>query len=379
MRPLFVALLGVVALLSACASKPRFEPTALKKIAEPEVNLETAWSTKTGPVGMFNALRPLVAAGRVFVGDQKGEVHALDAQGEALWTVQTGLTLAAGPALVDGQLIFGSRDGDLLSLAALDGEERWRLRLSSEVSTVPAGDSELLAVKSEDGRIHALNPVDGSTLWVVPLTVPSLTWRGNAPLVVTSDAVLVGTSTGRLKALARADGAPLWEQVIAEPRGRSEVQRLVDVDAELLLAGPVIVAISSGGNLRVLRRENGQTIWERAVGGFVGAALDENCLYVVDGSDAISCLDPRSGAASWSQEQLAYRRLSRPMAWKGNVLVGDYDGYVHVLSAADGSIVGRGRMARAGIRWLGEAPEGGLLSLSSRGQLRAFDSAPANR
>lgn len=379
MRLSLVALMSVLACLAACASKPRFEPSPLKKIAEPEVVLDSEWTAKVASVGMFNALRPLVAAGRVFIGDQKGGVHAFNAQGEPLWSVATGLTLAAGPALVDGQLIFGSRDGDLLSLAALDGEERWRLRLSSEISTVPAGDAELLAVKSEDGRIHALDPSDGSTLWVVPLTVPSLTWRGNAPLEVTADAVIVGTSTGRLKALARADGAPLWEQVIAEPRGRSEVQRLVDVDAQLLLAGPVIVAISSGGNLRVLRRENGQTIWERAVGGFVGAALDENCLYVVDGDDAISCLDPRSGAASWSQEQLSYRRLSKPMAWKGNVLVGDYDGYVHVLSAADGSIVGRGRMDRAGIRWLGEGPDTGLLSLSSRGKLRAFDSAPANR
>lgn len=375
-RPTRVVLAVLLTLLGACATKSRFQPAELTSVDDVQVKIEKSWSRDIGTVGPSRALRPLVAAGRVFTADSKGRVQALADDGGVLWSVETDRRLGSGPALVDGQLIFGDRDGGVIALAAADGAERWHVAVSSEVITVPAGDASLLAVKSEDGRLHALNPQDGSTLWVAPLNVPALTWRGNAPLELTDEAILVGTSTGRLKAFARGDGALLWEDVIAEASGRSEVQRLVDVDAELLLAGPVIVAVSTGGNLKVLRAESGQLVWERAVGGFVGASLDEVCLYVVDKDDFVSCLDPRSGAAMWTQEGFKYRRLSGPLPWKGNVLVADFEGYAHVLSAANGEVIGRKKLSRGAINWLGVAPEGGVLSLAANGRLSMFDVQP---
>lgn len=365
-------------LLASCASTPRFEPAELKQIRNKEVRIEKVWSRDIGQVGALRALRPLVAAGRVFAAEAGGDVYAIDAKGKELWRVKTGRRLGAGPALVDGQLILGDRDGGVLALTATDGSEAWSHPISSEVITLPAGDSELLVIKSEDGRIHGLNPRDGSAQWVVPLNVPALTWRGNAPLVLADEAVLVGTSNGRLKALSREDGSLLWEQVIAEAGGRSEVERLTDIDGDLLLAGPVIIAVSTAGNMKVLRQDGGQLIWERAVGGFVGASIDDNCLYVVDSQDFVSCLDPRSGAAKWTNEQLKYRQLTAAQPWKGNVIVGDFDGYAHVLSAVDGSIIARTRLARDGVAWIGLGPDDRLLSLGANGKLTEFDTKPLN-
>ncbi len=377
MRALVIAACSVV-LVSACASKPRFEPAELKQIRKPEVRVSSVWSRDIGTIGPLRSLRPLVAAGRVFTADAKGDVYAIDDKGKEFWRVKTGRRLGAGPALVDGQLILGDRDGGVLALAASDGTEKWSRAISSEVITIPAGDAELLVVKTEDGRIHGLSPADGSGRWVVPLNVPALTWRGNAPLVLSDEAVLVGTSNGRLKALSREDGSLLWEQLIAEPGGRSEVERLTDIDGDLLLAGPVIIAVSTAGNLKVLRQDGGQLIWERAVGGFVGAALDENCLYVVDSQDFVSCLDPRTGAAKWTNEKLQYRQLTAAQPWKGNVLVGDFDGYAHVLSAADGSIIARTRLGRSSINWIGLGTDDRLLSLGADGKLTEFDTKPLN-
>ncbi|MGB1557569.1 MAG: PQQ-binding-like beta-propeller repeat protein, partial [Oceanococcaceae bacterium] len=174
----------------------------------------------------------------------------------------------------------------------------------------------------------------------------------------------------------RGDGSLIWEQTVAEPRGRSEIERLVDVDADLLLVNPVIIAVSTGGNVRVLRQDNGQVIWERSVGGFVGAALDETCLYLVDKDDVVSCLDPRNGAAIWTNENLRYRRLSGAYAYKGNVLLADYEGYVHALSTASGQIIARERLSSAAIPWLGEGPEGRVLALAANGHLNVFDTQP---
>lgn len=369
-------LLGSALVLASCASTPRFEPAELKGIRAPEVSIQKQWTRDIGQLGALRSLQPLVAAGRIFVADAKGKVSALDAQGAALWQIETGRRLGAGPALVDGQLILGDRDGGVLALAATDGAELWSKPISSEVITIPAGDASLLVIKSEDGRIHGLNPRDGEDRWVVPLNVPALTWRGNAPLVLTDDAVLVGTSNGRLKALSREDGSLLWDQVIAESTGRSEVERLTDVDGALLQAGPVIIAVSTAGNMKVLRADGGQLIWERAIGGFVGASVDENCLYVIDTQDFISCLDPRSGAAKWTNENLKYRQLTAAQPWKGNVVVADYDGYAHVLSAADGSIIARARLASKAVNWVGPGPEDKLLSLGANGKLTQFDTQP---
>lgn len=369
-------LIGGALLLTACASKPRFEPAELKGIRAPEVSIQKKWTRDIGQLGALRSLQPLVAGGRIFVAEAKGKVYAIDGQGAELWRIETGRRLGAGPALVDGQLILGDRDGGIVALAAANGEELWTKPISSEVITIPAGDADLLVVKSEDGRVHGLDPRDGSDRWVVPLNVPALTWRGNAPLVLTEDAVLVGTSNGRLKALSREDGSLLWDQVIAESTGRSEVERLTDVDGALLQAGPVIIAVSTGGNMKVLRTDGGQLIWERAVGGFVGASIDENCLYVIDTQDFISCLDPRSGAAKWTNEKLKYRQLTAAQPWKGNVVVADYDGYAHVLSTANGSIIARARLASKAVNWIGPGPEGSLLSLGANGALTQFDTQP---
>lgn len=371
MRPLLLAL-GLL-LLAGCASKPRFEPAPLKKIADAQVRVEPGWKADVGSLAGSTALRPLIAAGRVFTADAQGRLQARDADGALLWERETEQRLGAGPALVDGQLIVGGRDGTLAAFAATDGEPRWQRLLSSEIGTLPAGDERLLVVKTEDGRVHALDPADGRTRWVVPLTVPPLTWRGNAALALLDDVVLVGTATGRVKALAINDGALAWEQSIAEPSGRSEVERLVDVDADLLLAGPVVVASSSAGSTKVLRRDSGLPLWERGLGGYVQPAIDENCLYVVDAQDAVHCLEPSSGAAQWAQEQLGYRRLTAPVAYRGNVVLGDSEGYAHVLSTADGRIIGRARLGRAPLQWVGPAPDGeGLLALARDGRLQRF-------
>ena len=362
--------------LSACASTPRYEPAELKKIAQTELRIERQWKKDIGKVGDRPSLRPLSAAGRVFAASADGKVMALDPSGNPLWSVDTARSLMSGPALVDGRLVVGSRDGELIALSALDGELQWENQLSSALATLPAGDAGLLVVKSEDGRVQALDPQSGDLRWTVPLNVPPLTWRGNAPLQLTEEAVLVGTSTGRLQALSRGDGSLIWEQTVAEPRGRSEIERLVDVDADLLLVNPVIIAVSTGGNVRVLRQDNGQVIWERSVGGFVGAALDETCLYLVDRDDVVSCLDPRNGAAIWTNENLRYRRLSGAYAYKGNVLLADYDGYVHALSTASGQIIARERLSSAAIPWLGEGPEGRVLALAANGHLNVFDTQP---
>ena len=349
-RNLLIAALSA-SLLGACASSGKLaEPEPLRQIKDPQLRGEKFWSHGLTAPRDLTGLRPLLVAGRVFVGDRKGSVQSLGADGEVLWTVDTGLRLSAGPALADGALIFGTLDGEAVAVDAQDGERRWLASLSSEVISRPAGDDDLVAIRSGDGRIYGLDATTGERRWTVNRSVPALTLRGSGPLEMDQRAVYAGMDNGRVIALDREDGEPLWEEAVSVPTGRTEIERIVDVDADLLRVDNVLFAASYGGDMVAFEAYSGRILWQRSLASFTGMDVDEQCVYVTDLESVLWCLDPRNGAALWQQDKLKHRQLSAPLAYKGNVLVGDLEGYVHAVSAANGSIIGRMRATRDPIR-----------------------------
>ncbi len=342
MKTKLLIALTAVALLSSCASKSKVvKPAVLKQINAPEVQASKRWSQSLKAPRDLSGLRPLLAAGRVFVADVSGRVRALDADGALQWTVETGARLSAGPALADGALIMGTLDGTALALNARDGTERWRTSLSSEVLGTPAAEGDFIALRTGDGRLYGLNAVDGSRRWTLNRSVPALTLRGASAMALDASTVYVGMDNGRVLAVGRESGEPRWEDAVSVPAGRTEIERIVDVDADLLLVGNVLYAASYGGDLVAFDAAAGRVLWRRSLASFSGMSLDDQCLYVTDLDSVLFCLDPVNGAALWEQDQLKHRRLNAPLAYMGNVLVGDLEGYVHAVSAADGRIVGR--------------------------------------
>ena len=363
--------------LAGCASKSNVvQPEPLRKIAEPEVRSERVWSASMSASRDLVGLRPLLAAGRVFTGDRAGRISARDAQGQLLWSVDTGLRLSAGPALADGALIFGTLDGQAVAFAATDGAERWRSTLTSEVISLPVGVGDLVVVRSGDGRIYGLGAADGARRWTLNHGVPALTLRGAPALVSDGTLAYVGTDNGRVMAVDLASGETRWEEVVSLPTGRSELERLVDVDAELLLVSGVLFAASYGGDLVALAADSGRTLWRRSLASVSGMDLDEQCLYITDTESVLWCLDTRNGAALWKQEQLKHRGLSAPKAYKGNVLVVDFEGYMHAVSAAGGKIVGRTRIGKAPVRTPMQLLEDQLLVVDQGGRIQVLDWKP---
>lgn len=363
--------------LAGCASKSNVvQPEPLRKIAEPEVRSERVWSASLSASRDLVGLRPLLAAGRVFSGDRAGRISAYDTAGEVLWSVDTGLRLSAGPALADGALIFGTLDGDAVAFAATDGAERWRSTLTSEVISLPVGSGDLVVVRSGDGRIYGLGAADGERRWTLNHGVPALTLRGAPALVSDGTLAYVGTDNGRVMAVDLASGETRWEEVVSLPTGRSELERLVDVDAELLLVSGVLFAASYGGDLVALAADSGRTLWRRSLASVSGMDLDEQCLYITDTESVLWCLDTRNGAALWKQEQLKHRGLSAPKAYKGNVLVVDFEGYMHALSAAGGKIVGRTRIGSAPVRTPMQLLDDQLLVVDQGGRMQVLDWKP---
>lgn len=282
--------------------------------------------------------------------------------------------MISGPAVTGDAVIVGSLDADVISLKRADGAEVWRKKMSSEVLGPPAGEGEIIVARSVDGRVYGLNATSGERVWSFDRVVPNLVLRGSsAPLVVGTQAY-VGMDNGRVVGLRIADGQPIWEQAVAVPSGRTELERLTDVDGDLLDGPNCIVAASFGGEVACLQAESGEPIWRRSIRSYNGMAASEDKLFVTDDTGTIWGLDLRTGAAAWKQEALLYRRLSAPAYFDGHVVVGDFEGYLHWIDPSTGTVVAR---MRAGSEPIMTAPVAGsdkLYVINSTGRIAAIES-----
>ncbi|MDO9451788.1 MAG: outer membrane protein assembly factor BamB [Stagnimonas sp.] len=348
LRAATIVLLAVAA--AACSTKAKVrEPAKLTDIENPRVKVSESWSQSigNGADGRPSGLRPLLEADALFVADSAGRVSALDPEtGRERWKTLLKARISAGPSVVDDLVLVGTLDSDVIALKRADGSLVWRAKVSSEVLAPPAGAGNVVVVRSIDGRSFGLSKADGQRLWSFDRTVPSLTLRGISAPLIEGDRVLLGMDSGRLAAVQLSDGIPLWEQPISVPSGRTELERLADIDAQLVEDLDGVLVASYGGDVTLINPADGESRWRRAIKSGTGMAVGGGTVFVSDVDGVMWALDAATGAAVWKNEALQYRRLSPPAFFKGYAVVADYQGYLHFFDAADGKLVGRTRVGR---------------------------------
>jgi outer membrane protein assembly factor BamB len=233
----------------------------------------------------------------------------------------------------------------LLVLDAMTGAERLRQPTGSEVLAPPAIGPGVIAVRTVDGRLRGFSSTNGATLWTVEQTLPTLTLRGNTAPRVAGTLVISGFNNGRVGAYELADGDPAWEVAIANPTGRSELERLVDVSAGLQVVGNDVYVVGYHGRAVGIDLETGVVLWQQDLSSYAGLGADFNNVYVTNDFDAVVALDRVNGTQVWRQEALRLRDVTAPTRFANTLVVGDYQGYLHWLSPDDGSFMARERAA----------------------------------
>lgn len=377
-RVLSVALVAALAGCSLFKGKTNREniepPVELTDIANP-IDLDRAWSSSVGDgegkLGLRQSVQP--EAGRLFAAGVDGELRAIDAaSGDTLWEIESETRWSGGPGAGEGTLVVGSLDGDVVAFNPDNGDERWRAKVSSEVIAAPAVGRGVAVVRVNDGRIYAYSITDGSRRWVFDRGLPSLTLRGNGSPRIVGDNVYVGYDSGVVVALKMSDGTQLWEQSVAEGEGRSELDRMVDIDGEMVVDGSELYAASFNGQVVALDAASGRPLWNREMSVFTGLSLAGDKLFVTDKAATVWALDRRTGASLWRQDGLAHRWLTTPVVAGGHLVVGDLQGYVHWLNIESGEIVGRERVGRDPIRATPKAVDGLVLAQTIDGKLAAY-------
>lgn len=362
-------------------AKKALEPAELVKF-EPSVNVTKVWSANVGKgegrIGLRQA--PVVADGRVYAAAVQGGVHALDLQtGKEVWEYSPAkekkkpkLRLSGGPGVGDGLVVIGTLDGQVIALDASNGAEKWRGKVPGEVIAAPAVAQGLVFVRSNDGRTTALDAATGEQRWFNSQELPSLTVRGNAPVVAGPGVLFIGNDDGTLSALAMQDGRPLWEQMVGPPEGRTELERMADIDGAPVLEGNTLYVSSFKNQTMAIEGPTGRPMWSRDHGGGGGVAVSSGNVVVTDGKGSVYGLDKTSGSAMWSQQALARRSLTGAAIQGDYAVVGDYKGYLHWLRLSDGELAAREKSGGDALLAQPVVADGILLVQNVDGKLTAF-------
>lgn len=328
------------------------EPPAELTEIEPTLDISEAWDTRVGPgseqLGL--ALRPAVEGGRVYAAGRDGEVHALDLEsGRTQWTVETGLSLSAGPAAGYGMVVVAGSKGGIAALDIANGNTLWTAEVSSEVLAAPALSPTMIAVRTVDGALRGLSAENGRQTWVLERQPPRLSMRGTAGPVISDDRVVTGFDDGRIGAYELRSGEPAWENVLSVGRGRTEIERLADVDATPQILGGDLYAVGYGGRVASLSPADGRILWAAEISSHKDLGVDWTSVYVTDTEGEVVALSRSSGAELWRQDALRMRGLTAPTPFGDSVVVGDFEGWLHWLDSISGVLRARYRAGGAAI------------------------------
>jgi outer membrane protein assembly factor BamB len=389
-RARFLRLAGWLALglafvgLTACDKDKDPDPPAKLVDIVPKRNVKELWSVGLGggSKALRLALRPVAVEGVVYAASHDGEVVALTANnGKRKWAVKTKLPLAAGPEVGAGIVALGSSDGDIIVLDAATGQERWRKSVNSEVLARPLIANDLIIVRTVDGHLEGMAASDGTKRWAVDEQVPRLSLRGTAPPVLAGEKVIAGFDNGRVIAVDVRNGDVLWDTIVNAPHGRTELERLSDIDAPAHVAGDDIFVVGFQGRIAMLALDSGQIWWARDASSYRGFTMDDDNLYLTNSDGVVMAMRRNDGTVVWEQSTIRRRGLTAPALDGDALLVGDFEGYVHWLDKNTGEIVARRKTDGDRITNAAISDDGRTFIQTDSGKLIAFksDARPEQR
>jgi outer membrane protein assembly factor BamB len=376
--------LGLAALLisAGCSKDKDVEPPATLVNFPATLPVKKLWNEGVGGGKKQLVLRlglgPAVDNGIVFAASHKGEVlaAALDT-GHHIWVKKLKIPISAGPGAGAGMVVVGSSKGTIVALDGATGRELWRSHVNSELLSAPAISDKVVVMRSVDGRLHGIDAHNGKELWSVEQQVPRLSLRGTAIPVIAKEVAISGFDNGKVMAVSLNTGDTIWDSALASPHGRTELDRLIDIDSAVRTVGDNVFAAGFQGRTAMLALDSGQVWWSHDMSSYRGLAVDADNLYVTESDGIVVALRQRDGSELWRNQKLKLRRLSTPVLTSTAVVVADFQGYLHWLDKTTGELVARERIAKERVTNSPVAVDDTIVVLTDGGKLAAFRATPS--
>ncbi len=385
--------LALTSLMAACSSTDDDEDEAIKVAELTEISqqfdAEVAWekSIGDGVDDYFSRIKPAYGYNKIFSASREGDVYALDVStGEQVWHVDLSdadsergffenrqpALIAGGPVTGINKVFLGTENGEVFALDAETGELAWKGKVKGEIIASPALDSGVLVVNSASGILKAFNASSGEDMWEVDLDVPPLTLRGISAPTIAAGGVIVGTSAGELSVFMLEKGQQGWSVDVGEPSGSTELERVIDVDSQAVVFGDKVYSVSSRGNLVAIDIRNGRVLWKRQYSSYRQMAISGNTIYLTNTKGHIYAVDRINGLERWSNLALTNRGVTGPAVVGKNIVVGDFEGYLHFVNTESGEFVSRHEVDSSGIHTTPTVVDGIIFSQARDGSLQAI-------
>lgn len=326
------------------------KPTPLEPM-KASVQLNEQWVAppaggKSTKGDRYLKLKPVAVNNVIYTAEAGGLVKAINKKtGRLLWSQQLSSGLVSGPAVSQGYIVLATNSAKMIALTQAKGERVWETSVSSDVLAKPVITGNKVLAKTIDGNVYAFNLRDGEKIWLAIHGAPNLILKASSSPVIMNQLALVGFSDGRLDAIDLNTGAVVWQRSIAYASGASDVERLVDIDANPIVQGNLVYLASYQGYIGALSLANGEFLWRKPASTYKNIVMDGQTLYMVDSDDVVWAFDKYSGQVKWKQPALKARGLTEPVLVKGQLVVGDKLGVLHVLKTSTGAFVGRKPLA----------------------------------
>ena len=381
MRLLFPLALAALLIAAGCSKDKDVEPPAVLVKFPAKLPVKELWGDKVGggkkQVVLRLGLGPALDNGVVFAASHKGELIAVSLDtGRTLWLKKLKMPLSAGPAAALGTVIVGSSKGAVVAFDGATGRELWRTRVNSELLSAPAISEKVVVMRSVDGRLHGFDTHTGKVLWSVEQQVPRLSLRGIATPIIAKDVAVSGFDNGKVMAVNLNTGDTVWDTALASPHGRTELDRLVDIDSAVRAVGDNVFATGYQGRTAMLALDSGQIWWAHDMSSYRGLAVDDENLFVTQSDGAVVALRQRDGSELWRNEKLKRRGLSTPAVTSTAIVVADYQGYLHWLDKTTGELVARERVAKYRVSNAPVAVDNTVVVITDSGSMAAFRATP---
>lgn len=354
----FLLCISACLLLQACSKVDDYmlgkdntpKPEKLKPVKS-KAKIAQDWSipvSKPLKASAFLKIKPVIQNDVIYIADPGGQVHAIDQKTtKSRWSKQIKGKIISGPSVNDDVIAIGTDEATVVLLDKKNGDVKWTASVSSDALSRPVITKNKVIVKTIDGHLYGLNLANGQKEWVVDHGAPSLILKASSSPVVHGNLALVGFSDGKLDAVDLETGSVKWQRGIAYANGASDVERLVDIDADPIIRGDTAYLATYQGYVGAFSLSNGQFIWRKPVSTYKNIAIDSQALYLTDSDDVIWAFDLKNGHVRWKQLALKARQLTEPVIFANRILLGDKHGFLHVLSSQNGEFLSRKQLGDA--------------------------------
>ncbi len=353
-----LVLTGLFVLLQSCTQLDNYmlgkdntpKPSPLAPVAF-KIKMTPNWSVSLGKPNKsatYLKLKPVIRGNIIYTADASGLVQATQkSNGHILWTKQIEQGVVSGPTVSNGYIALGTNASHVVVLNQRDGSEVWRASVSGDVLSKPAISHHKLIAKTIDGNLYAFDLKTGEKIWVVDHGSPSLILKASSSPVILDNTVLVGFSDGKLDAIDLNLGHVVWQKSIAYARGSSDVERLVDIDADPIVQNNIVYLASYQGYIGALSLSDGQFIWNKPASTYRNIAMDASTLYMTDSDDVVWAYDKHNGQIKWKQPSFKARGLTDPVLMGDHLVLGDKMGFLHLISTQNGELLSRTQLSGA--------------------------------